>query len=390
MPLNSSHATGASAPSSINGVQNQGNALFLTIVPPTHRGRRQGSSPAKPPRPKKYPCPQCGLMFDRPCSVKTHVYSHTGEKPFPCDYCNSAFPTKSNLYRHRKTCKNYKKCMIQGGRSRQPTRSQPGATPQNNTDEHQTKRTSTPTSTNSHLQAGPSQTPESIVHPQPANAPPGSSPPSISSAVDFQQRQDSRSPLDSQQASRRTPSAASSESSGMDLPHPRPYFDNGNTRPRRGFRYGSNLDYPTDSAGGIGSAGVSDDAYDHPDRSHNHVQGYYEREYLSPSPAMESRGAGSPVHTTWVQPGHDGAYNAANMNTIHRPRSDHTYASSTSGADVGRDVSGTWNSGYYASRALQSEPGFAMTSIPSHHERPSRTVSNLPLHDPEAQHYPSA
>ena|SRR5258708_3447498 len=56
---------------SIPGGHTAGNSLFLTIVPDTHRGKRQGGSSAKPPRPKKYPCPQCGLLFDRPCSVKT-------------------------------------------------------------------------------------------------------------------------------------------------------------------------------------------------------------------------------------------------------------------------------------------------------------------------------
>ncbi|KAI9320057.1 hypothetical protein BX666DRAFT_1366149 [Dichotomocladium elegans] len=50
----------------------------------------------------KYKCPHCEKGFSRPSSLRIHIYSHTGEKPFDCPEpgCGRRFNVQSNLRRH--------------------------------------------------------------------------------------------------------------------------------------------------------------------------------------------------------------------------------------------------------------------------------------------------
>ncbi|KAJ7282999.1 hypothetical protein C8J57DRAFT_1297240 [Mycena rebaudengoi] len=50
----------------------------------------------------KYECNYCGKGFTRPSSLKIHLNSHTGEKPFVCpvDGCGRSFSVLSNMRRH--------------------------------------------------------------------------------------------------------------------------------------------------------------------------------------------------------------------------------------------------------------------------------------------------
>ncbi|KAI0305757.1 hypothetical protein B0F90DRAFT_1700817 [Multifurca ochricompacta] len=53
----------------------------------------------------KYECPYCGKGFTRPSSLKIHVHSHTGERPFRCTFegCSRTFSVQSNMRRHART-----------------------------------------------------------------------------------------------------------------------------------------------------------------------------------------------------------------------------------------------------------------------------------------------
>lgn len=56
---------------------------------------------------KKHKCKVCDKRFTRPSSLQTHMYSHTGEKPYACavEGCGRHFSVVSNLRRHKKVHK---------------------------------------------------------------------------------------------------------------------------------------------------------------------------------------------------------------------------------------------------------------------------------------------
>uniref|UniRef100_A0A8D2KT73 C2H2-type domain-containing protein n=2 Tax=Varanus komodoensis TaxID=61221 RepID=A0A8D2KT73_VARKO len=60
-------------------------------------------SPGKCKNAGKYLCKHCGRDCLKPSVLEKHMRSHTGERPFPCTTCGTAFKTQSNLYKHRRT-----------------------------------------------------------------------------------------------------------------------------------------------------------------------------------------------------------------------------------------------------------------------------------------------
>ncbi|KAK7687065.1 hypothetical protein QCA50_009565 [Cerrena zonata] len=50
----------------------------------------------------RYECSYCGKGFTRPSSLKIHINTHTGEKPYTCPFegCGRSFSVQSNMRRH--------------------------------------------------------------------------------------------------------------------------------------------------------------------------------------------------------------------------------------------------------------------------------------------------
>lgn len=78
-----------------------------TMPPAPQSMMGQFSSKVASSSQKKHKCKICDKRFTRPSSLQTHMYSHTGEKPFACevDGCGRHFSVVSNLRRHRKVHK---------------------------------------------------------------------------------------------------------------------------------------------------------------------------------------------------------------------------------------------------------------------------------------------
>lgn len=59
---------------------------------------------------RKYLCTICNKRFTRPSTLKTHMNSHTGERPFACsgEGCGWRFTVLSNLKRHSRICVHVK------------------------------------------------------------------------------------------------------------------------------------------------------------------------------------------------------------------------------------------------------------------------------------------
>ncbi|RDW78158.1 hypothetical protein BP5796_06010 [Coleophoma crateriformis] len=82
--------------------------LINNGIPPAPQSMMgQFSSKVSSSTQKKHKCKVCDKRFTRPSSLQTHMYSHTGEKPFSCEVegCGRHFSVVSNLRRHRKVHK---------------------------------------------------------------------------------------------------------------------------------------------------------------------------------------------------------------------------------------------------------------------------------------------
>jgi uncharacterized Zn-finger protein len=74
-------------------------------------------------------CPYCTRTFPWTSSLRRHVLTHTGQKPYKCPHCSLLFTIKSNCHRHllRKHGGQSASSASQGGGSLSSSETSPGS-----------------------------------------------------------------------------------------------------------------------------------------------------------------------------------------------------------------------------------------------------------------------
>ncbi|CAH6720568.1 hypothetical protein CLIB1444_04S03026 [[Candida] jaroonii] len=74
--------------------------INYTNSPSLKRKRRSKSATNVSEDQTKLPCQVCGKIFAKPYNLKSHMKSHSKEKPFKCSYCPKTFARSHDKKRH--------------------------------------------------------------------------------------------------------------------------------------------------------------------------------------------------------------------------------------------------------------------------------------------------
>lgn len=75
--------------------------FYLSVEPYPQTGAMHQMADNTGEQPRIH-CPRCSYTCTSRAYLLRHVRVHTGERPYRCDFCPSAFKDRSNLNRHRR------------------------------------------------------------------------------------------------------------------------------------------------------------------------------------------------------------------------------------------------------------------------------------------------